>query len=432
MPITANAHAASPDIRTEWFVRMRWGAFAGQVLIILGARPLFGVVLPVALLLAISGTVAVTNAVLEWVLRRRQRVSRTWCGIIVAFDTLELTALLFISGGTSNPFSVFYLVQITIAAVTLGSRWTWSLAVLGVSSYAALFLVPVDSAELAAHAAHRFEQHLVAMWVALTLSAALTTYFVTRLTTAVAERDAQIAGMREIATRHERLAALTTLAAGAAHELGTPLATVAIAAGELERTIARVPGLQGRGVEDDVRLIRSEVRRCREILDGMAAESGSASGEMPAPLTAADLLADLRARLACDDRERVRIADGTGGTPLYLPRRAVVRAVLSLVRNALDAAPSPAVLTLEVGASRQLRICVRDNGPGIPPDVLDRVGEPFFTTKPPGQGMGLGLFLVRRLADNLGGHFSLDSVPGRGTAAMLDLPLRLDLHADCA
>ncbi len=430
--MTSPVPVLQTDVRTEWLVRMRWSAFAGQVAIILAARPVFGIGLPLGTLLAIAGMMGASNLALALVLRHQHRVSRTWCGTIIAFDTLELTALLFISGGTSNPFSVFYLVQITMAAVTLGSRWTWSLAVLGVSSYAALFLLPsADASESALHAAHLFAQHLVAMWIALTLSVALTTYFVTRLTAALADRDAQIVAMREAATRHERLAALTTLAAGAAHELGTPLATVAVAAGELEHAIEDLPPHQAVAIGDDVRLIRSEVRRCREILDGMASESGDATGEMPTAFSAADLLADVRASLMPDENSRID-ATADCSRVLYLPRRVLARAVLSLVRNALEASPASSRISIDMTIGERLRIGVRDAGTGMSRDILTRVGEPFFTTKPPGRGLGLGLFLVRSLADRLAGRFDIDSTPGRGTTASLDLPTRLDVHADCA
>jgi two-component system, sensor histidine kinase RegB len=420
------------DVRAQWLVRMRWGALIGQVLIVLVARPAFGIDLPVGLLLAILGTLAASNVALAWTLRTHRRLSDTWCAVILAFDTLELTAMLFISGGTSNPFSVFYLVQISIAAVTLGSRWTWLLAVLGVSSYAALFLLPTTAAaDSATHAAQRFAQHLEAMWIALTLSAALTAYFVTRLTTLLAKRDREIAGMREIATRHERLAALTTLAAGAAHELGTPLATVAVAAGELERAIATLAPAQASVLGSDVQLIRSEIRRCRKILDGMAAESGGVAGEMPTAFPAADIVRDVLTYLSVEDKARVEM-DRLESTVVFLPRRAVVRAVLSLVRNGLYASAAPNMVAVTIETTTRLRISVRDSGVGMAADVLSRLGEPFFTTKPPGQGLGLGLFLVRNLADQLGGHLRIESTPAVGTTAILELPTRIEVDVDRA
>lgn len=420
---------ARAEVRTGWFIRVRWSAFAGQILVLLTARNVFRLDLPYGTLFGLALVVAITNAWLSWRARHRRPLSPSWCGGVLALDTLQLTAMLFLSGGTSNPFSVFYLVHITIAAVMLGSRWTWALAVLGASSYAALFLLPAAPDTVnAAHAMHRYSQHLQAMWLALTLSAALTTYFVTRLTTIVAERDLQIVGMRETAARHERLAALTTLAAGAAHELGTPLATVAVAAGELERAVAALPPAQAALLVDDVRLIRAELRRCRDIIDGMAGNSGHAAGEMPTVFGQRDLREDLVASLSANERSRTRITDREGPPGFFLPRRAVARVVSNLIRNALDATPDEAV-HVDIDAGPRLRIRVSDTGPGMPPAILAQAGEPFFTTKAPGHGLGLGLFLARSLADHLGGSLVLDSAPGRGTTAVLELPLRIEIGA---
>jgi two-component system sensor histidine kinase RegB len=170
------------------------------------------------------------------------------------------------------------------------------------------------------------------------------------------------------------------------------------------------------------------LRRCREIIDGMAGDSGHAAGEMPTVFGQCDLRNDLLARLSADERSRTRITHKEGPPGLFLPRRAVTRIVSNLIRNALDATQNGAVL-VDIDASTRLRIRVSDTGPGMPPAVLSQAGEPFFTTKAPGHGLGLGLFLARSLADYLGGSLVLDSTPGRGTTALLDLPLRIDVGA---
>jgi two-component system sensor histidine kinase RegB len=279
--------------------------------------------------------------------------------------------------------------------------------------------LPADSA---VHAAHDFARHLQTMWVALTIAAGLSAFFVTRLTTSLARREAELAAMRDAAARSERVSALTTLAAGAAHELATPLTTVAVAAGELQRAVSELPAAAG--LADDVRLIRSEVARCREILDEMGAGSGSASGEMPARFTARDLVEDVMCRLRPEAVSRVVPEAADDPVLLFLPRRAVARVVLSLVHNAIDASPSGANAVLRVAAKGgTLEVVVRDRGAGMAADVVSRAGEPFFTTKPPGQGLGLGLFLARSVADQLGGRLAIESAPGTGTTVTLRLPL---------
>lgn len=414
------------DVESLWLVRLRWGSVAGQAVIILVASRLVRLPLPLGTLLGLTGLMAASNAMLHGWLRTGGGVSRTSVGAILAFDIAQLTGLLYASGGASNPFSVFYLVQITAAAATLGSRWTWFLAALGVSAYAGLFSLPLpDAGDGGIHAAHDFARHLRTMWVALTLAGALTAFFVTRLTAAVARRDGEIASMRDAAARRERLAALSTLAAAAAHELATPLTTVAVAAGELERAVSVLPADLAPRLLDDVRLVRSEVSRCSQILEGIGVDSGHTAGEMPARFTGADLAAAVLARLPPAAAGRVHATHPDAGPILFLPRQALARIVSSLVKNSLDASPAGADVFVEIAAGAALDITVTDRGAGMTPDVAARAGEPFFTTKPPGQGTGLGLFLARSLAEQLGGSLHLDSAPGRGTVVRLRLPLEV-------
>ena len=246
------------DVRAWSLVRLRWGSAAGQLLIILVAWRVADLPLPAATLFGLASLTVLTNAALWLWLGSGRSITTAWIGSIVAFDTLLLTGLLYVTGGASNPFSVFYLVQITAAASLTGSAWTWSVSALAVSCYAALFFLPAAPGDAEAeHMAQMMAGHLRGMWVALTLAAAITAYFVTRLTAGLARRDREIAVMRESAARLDRLSAVTTLAAGAAHELATPLTTVAVVAGELaaigRRAAGRHEGPAGRGHPPDPR-----------------------------------------------------------------------------------------------------------------------------------------------------------------------------------
>ena len=418
--------------RTEvsglWVVRLRWGMLAAQVLIVLTAGRWTAASLPTTTLWVLVGVLAATNSVLAWRLARGLPVTLAWCGGALAFDTLQLTALLYVTGGAANAFSVFYLVLVMVAAVALNSAWTWVISALGVTCYAVLFMLPPAVTVPAGHEAHDFAAHLRAMWVALTLAAGLTAYVVTRLRAMVAERDRTLAAMRESAARQSRLASLTTLSAGAAHELATPLATIAVAAGELGRAVLELPPDRAAPIADDVRLIREEIGRCRAILDGMAAESGDTAGELPLEFTIDELASDVVSFLRGEDAGRVDMRVSGGAARVALPRRALARAIVSLVRNAIDATPPPGTVQVTMTAADDLRVRVQDPGSGMPPAVLERVGEPFFTTKAPGRGLGLGLFLVQNLAANLGGRLSLESEVGEGTIATLILPLHFDAH----
>ena len=415
------------DLRGLSLVRLRWGAVAGEAFSLLVARYTFGADLPLALVLALVGLMAASNVLLAAVVRRRA-IPGPAIAAVLAFDTLQITAVLAAVGGSSNPFSVLYLVQITVAALMLGPRWTWGLAGLAAGAYAALFVLVPPSPVLHDHTGEHFASHLRSMWIAFSVAAALIAYFVVRLSAELERRDEELAAERERAGRHERLAALTTLAAGAAHELGTPLATVAVVARELEVAVARLPGDGQASIREDVRLIRSELDRCRSILDRMAAGSGETAGEAPEALTAERLVTSVLASLSDDEAARVDARREEDAPPaLVAPPRALAATVTNLVRNGLDASAPAGRVTLSVGSAGPsdpgwIRITVADRGPGMPADVLSRACDPFFTTKAPGQGLGLGLFLARTLVEHLGGRFTLDSSPGAGTRAIVDLP----------
>jgi len=419
-PVPDLPHAgAQAEVGLPWLARLRWGAVAGQLATVLGARYAFGLALPLGSLLACIAVTALTNLWLEVDIRRGiPAVPRA--GVLLTLDTLVLTAILSLTGGPTNPFSILYLVHITLAAVMLGAAWTWGLTCLAVAGYGLLFFMHPQMDGMS-HAGGDFSAHLHGMWLAFSVAAGLTAYFVVQLSAAIKRRDAEIAVIREQAERGERLAALATLAAGAAHELGTPLGTIAVAAKELERHLARLPHRDASVLLEDARLIRAELDRCRRILDNLTTHSGGTLGEAPARFPAAELVGDVLGELSSEDRERVDVRVSTSRL-LDVPRRALAQAVGNLVRNALDATVGGSVRIEVEPTPLGLRYAVQDDGPGMPVHVLAHAGEPFFSTKPAGRGMGLGLFLSRAIAEQMGGRLALDSAPGRGAIAAIELP----------
>ena len=254
-------------------------------------------------------------------------------------------------------------------------------------------------------------------------------YFIGRVLLALRTREEELANMRERAAQNERLASLTTLAAGAAHELGTPLGTIAVIAKELEREANLVgpespptPGLST--LAEDAALIRQQVDRCRQILERMRGDVAGRSSDEPGRCSVDDVVEAVRGQLRVDAYERLAVIRPRPLPEIAAPLRAVQQAVQFLVNNAFDASPPDAPVELEVDATeeRAVRITVRDRGTGMDEETLRRATEPFFTTKDPGRGMGLGLFLVRLVAERNGGRLRLDSTAGRGTTAVLELP----------
>jgi two-component system sensor histidine kinase RegB len=264
------------------------------------------------------------------------------------------------------------------------------------------------------------------MWVAFGVGAAFIVYFLHHIRRALAERESELQASRNLVARQERLAALATLAAGAAHELSTPLATIAVVAKELERAVAQPAVETGASshIAEDVRLVRTQVDRCRAILERMCVDAGEMRGERLAPATVDELVAGSLAGLPTEIAVRADVDPALSAVSLHVPARAIAEAIRGVLRNAQDASPAGAAVDLIVRRTDgAIDFAVADRGPGMPRAVLERVGEPFFTTKPLGRGMGLGLFLARTVVERIGGSLRLDSNVGRGTTAIVRVPL---------
>lgn len=432
-PAPARAEPARPasgpspaTITVAWLVRLRWGAVLGQTLTIAVAVLGLKLDLPIVPLAVLVLTTVVSNAALALRLRRAHDVATRTVGLVLAADVFVLSGLLYCSGGPSNPFSVVYLVHVTLAALVLGVRWAGAMVALSAVLYAALFFwhVPVAALDHAHHhgGSSPFSVHLQGMWIAFSVSASLIAYFVARVAGALRAREAELAEAKELAARSEKLASLTTLAAGAAHELGTPLGTIAVASKELERSIRA----DADEALDDARLIRTEVERCRAIVQRMSAQAGDTMGELPQATTAAEAFRSCLERLGREaDASVVIDVDVTEAAPFACPPEGLVQVLLSLVQNARwavrQAGAGRVVLTSSCTAE-SVRLVVEDDGVGITAAALARIGEPFFTTKPTGEGMGLGIFLARTFAERWGGSFEITSREGEGTIATLELP----------
>ena len=401
-------------INFSWLLKLRWGAIAGQVATITAVQRLYGVRLPMYAIGVVIALEALSNLGWQLAMRRRQPAA-WWSATIMLLDTLLLTELLHLSGGPLNPFSFLYLVQIALAAVILPARFTWALVALSLAGSGSLFLWDAVPLEGLSHADHMV-LHLRGMWVAFGVAATFIVYFLMRVRRDLEARESDLQAARLLAERQQRITSLTTLAAGAAHELATPLSTIALVAGELDRQLTNASPR----IIEDIGLIRSEVARCREILDGMAAESGQSAGETLTSVRLTDVVSAAVAR--AHQRPPVEVEVAADEAPLRLPGRALTQALQSLLANAQEASSPDSTVRLTASVQGdQLVIDIVDRGTGMDALVLARVGEPFFTTRPAGRGMGLGVFLTRTLIESLGGSLSLSSQVGRGTHARISL-----------
>jgi two-component system sensor histidine kinase RegB len=358
---------------------------------------------------------AVFNAYLAWRARGEEAVTASELCAQLCVDLAALAILLYLSGGASNPLISLLLVPVAVAALSLPGRLTAAVTLLAIALYSLLmwrFLpLAVGDAERAARL------HLGGMWLTFVVSAAMIAWFVARMTASLRERDQRLAAAREQALRDERVVALGALAAGAAHELGTPLATMAVVIGELEREV----GFDATARED-LALVREQINLCKGIISGMAARAGTQRPEQLGARDARVWLRGVQARwqaLRPRAGSRLEVAAGDGA-PLIVADATLEQALRNLLDNAADASAADVGIHLAWDAAH-LTIAISDGGPGFPDGVLRQGGRQPLAT--PGGGAGIGLLLAFSAIERLGGRVVLENPPGGGGRASVELPL---------
>lgn len=411
-------------LNLSWLIRVRWFVWAAQTLLLLWAAAGLHIRLQVLALVALLAAGFGSNLAVALWQRRGGVPSENVILSVMLLDVLLHTSFFFLSGGPFNPFTTLYLVNVALGTLVLSRGRQWAQLVASSAGFAALFVlekVAPDSLQLPNHA-ELMRLHLAGMLVAFAVASAFIVTFMERVVASLRRREAELALARAEAAKNEKLAALTTLAAGAAHELATPLGTIALASKELARALEAQGAPQA--LRDDAVLVREQVERCREILRQMSASSGELAAEGFTRVSVGDWVQ--LALASVKDAHRVKRPPLVHAEVLG-PKVAMAQALASLVRNGLQAG-TQVELRASVEGGR-LTLSVADDGPGLAPEVLARVGEPFFTTREPGQGMGLGAFLARTLATQLGGALDYESAVGRGTVARLVLPLAPEVAA---
>ena len=282
--------------KLQWLTQLRWCAVIGQLITIGFAEIFFDSKLNLVPLCSVIATLIISNIALTFAVQGDRTLTKRVVGATLLFDTILLTLLLYWSGGHMNPFSVFFLVHVTLAALVLGATWTWITALFCTLCFGLLFLIKIPGSEHQ-HAGDHFSNHLQGMWLAFTLACITVSYFLTRISKELQEKNEALKNLEIIQLNQERLSALATLSGGAAHELATPLATISIAASELARSIQinenENSNKQSTMLLNDANLISSEVKRCRAIIDKMGAQGGDLTAELPAECSIAELIAML-------------------------------------------------------------------------------------------------------------------------------------------
>ncbi len=392
----------------------RWFVLAVLALLILIVPAILDIPVPQAPLLGIIAVATLFNALAQWRVMHSQSASTAELFTQLLFDIGAFSAIVFFSGGATNPLVSLLLPPVAVAALTLPARCVAIISAMAIVAYSVLmvYFIPLQMND----ATRATRLHLIGMWLIFVLSAAIISWIIVRMTTQIRERDAELAATREQALRDERIMAMGTLAAGAAHELGTPLGTMALLAGEL----ANDPALSATARED-IALLRQQIGVCKQIITGLSRRAGAERLENAASLPADRWLENLRqhwhaARPQANSR-LVVTSDGEAPDIVADPR--LEQAVLNLLNNAANATPRPMEIRLGWG-SDELYIDIRDHGPGFPPDVLSLGGQRSFPAHE--RGSGVGLILTRTAIEQLGGRLSLLNPDDGGAIARIELP----------
>ncbi|MFK0086731.1 ATP-binding protein [Pseudomonas sp. NPDC090755] len=330
----------------------------------------------------------------------------------LACDLLIHSALLYYSGGSTNPFVSYYLVPLAIAAVTL--PWVYSLVLSGIA-LAAYSLLLVQFYPLETFPMAREKMQVYGMWLSIALAAAVITFFAAKMAEEMRRQEQLRAERREEGLRDEQLLAVATQAAGAAHELGTPLATMSVLIKEMRQDHSD-PLLQ-----EDLAVLQDQVKLCKETLQNLvrAAEANRRMAVEDQEVTAWLDEALNRWHLMRPEASYRFQRLGQGSVPRLAPPPDLTQALLNLLNNAADACPDELEVHLDWDA-QDMVISIRDHGPGVPAAIAESIGKPFFTTK--GKGFGLGLFLSKASVTRAGGSVKLYSHEEGGTLTELRLP----------
>lgn len=397
----------SLDSRIRSILMLRWAAVVGQVATIFIVQYGLGIQLDLAALLIIVLAELAFN-VASWLRYQKLPLSEATLLVQLLADTLFLGALLYFSGGARNPFVSLFLVPIAIAALSLPKRFAWTITSVTILLYSVLmyFYVPIHhhvSSDI-----HQFDLHVIGMWVNYILSAALICFLIVSVSRTLKQKDRVIQQQREKALRKEKLVAVGTLAANAAHEMGTPLSSLTLLASELELDLPENP---------DVQLLKKQLSRCREIVDSLGQDAQQILNGEKAGYQVGDYMhhlidqfnlirPDMQVDFQCDNQLQHK--------PLQVDKM-LLQSLLTILNNAADESRKAEQQSIELQVSQQvgyLSIRIRDFGNGFDEVLLPKLGKVQVSSK--ASGLGLGLLLANASIERFNGKVTLENHPQQG------------------
>ncbi len=417
-PVSSAATALLNVRRLIW---IRMIAVPGTAVCLLLAREIYKLPIPALQMILIVVGLAMFNF---WVWVRHKAaepVTDHEFFIQLLVDLFALTSILYYSGGASNPFIFFFLLPMAISAAALPQRYTWVIAGISACSYTMLMFWRVEvPAFIITNSKEAMDLHAVGMWVGFVMLSVLIATFVGAMAESVRDRDRYLARLRETALRDERVLAVATLAAGAAHELSTPLATMALVTGEILR---EYPGATHPALHRDLGILRDQISRCKEALSVISASAGAARAESAGRLALDNFIrqsVDEVCRLRPGSVVRVQAPGIPDPAPVMIVERTVRQALLNVLHNAVDVSPRQ-VRVEYTWDTASVGIAVIDRGGGIhsgQPGSIERLG---MSSKE--GGLGLGLFLSHAAMTQAGGTLEAANNDEGGTTLFLRLPL---------
>ncbi|MDM0083242.1 ATP-binding protein [Variovorax sp. J31P179] len=403
----------------QQLIQLRWMAVVGQVATIAVVHYGFGIRLPLDQMLAVLAFLAAFNAASQLRWRIHRDVSNGELFVALLVDVAMLTAQLYLSGGAANPFVFLYLLQVILGAVLLEAWSTWTIVGITSACFAGLAIFSGPLQLPIEHGRGLLSPYILGMLICFGLNASLLVVFISRISRNLRARDARLAALRERAAEEEHIVRMGLLASGAAHDLGTPLATLSVILGDWRHLphFTSDPELLA-----EIDEMQAQVQRCKATLSGILLSAGEARGESSLETTVSTFLDDTaeewrstRPVLAFEYENRF------GHDLPMVSDSALKQTLCNVLDNALQASPDWVRLEATHDGDT-LRLTVTDAGPGFAPGMLADFGKPYLSTKGRPEG-GLGLFLVVNVARTLGGKVSARNRPEGGAEVTLTLPL---------